>query len=392
MPNTLEALRVLQWGKEATKGTGVPATSKIAVPARNLTFDESGSPIYRPQLAKGVLIRNRGNETPVMHGTSWQLADSPWLYEQGANWLSMSVGSSGNSASGLSPYTYAYTRSLTADPAPTAWTIEERLSDGSNNRDVEYNYALAESLGFKYAEGGPLMFNAKGFARRVQSSTLTAAQTMPSPEIAPSALLTAFIDSAFGSIGGTQLTAQVIGMEFEFGTGFKPQMTADGRTDLDFTTPHPRPGRRNDVPQADMPAHDREALHRAHGGRSRHHAGGAPGDRRHGLAVAHPRHAAEAHEAGDPPDRPAERSGYRSDGDGRLERWQQSQLHRDANQHDRLDRLVEFKIVRHACCVRPVVAEIFMGSASEVPGCGQRCKIASRDGNAVDSRVDGSGA
>jgi hypothetical protein len=235
MANTLEALRVLQWGKEATKGTGVPATSKIAVPARNLTFDESGS-IYRPQLAKGVLIRNRGNETPVMHGTTWQLADSPWLYEQGANWLSMSVGSSGNSASGLSPYTYAYTRSLTADPAPTAWTIEERLSDGSNNRDVEYNYALAESLGFKYAEGGPLMFNAKGFARRVQSSTLTAAQTMPSPEIAPSALLTAFIDSAFGSIGGTQLTAQVIGMEFEFGTGFKPQMTADGRTDLDFTT------------------------------------------------------------------------------------------------------------------------------------------------------------
>lgn len=234
MPNTIEALRVPQWGKETTRGTGVPATSRMAVPGRNLTFDESGA-IYRPQLAKGLLIRNRGNETPVQHGSTWQLADSPWLYEQGANWLSMSVGSAGNTPVGSSTYTYTYPRSLTADPAPTAWTIEERLSDGTNFRDVEYNYCLAESIGWKYAEGGSLMFNAKGFGRRVQSSTLTAAMTMPTPEIAPSALLTAFIDTAFGGLGGTQLTAQVIGAEWDFGTGFKPQMTADGRTDLDMT-------------------------------------------------------------------------------------------------------------------------------------------------------------
>lgn len=235
LPASVEALHVLQWGLEATRGTLVAATSKIAVPARNFTIDESGA-IYRPQLAKSLLIRNRGNETPVMHGTTWQLADSPWLYEQGANWLSMSVGSAGNTPSGSGTYTYAYPRSLTADPAPTAWTFQERLSDGSANQDKRFGYALADQIGWKYALGGPLMFNSKGFARKVQTGTMTAAQTMPTPEIAPSALLTAFIDTSFAGIGGTQLTGQVIGAEVQFNTGFKPQMTADGRTDLDFTT------------------------------------------------------------------------------------------------------------------------------------------------------------
>lgn len=227
------ALDVYQMGVESVRGTRVAATEKMAI--SRLNVDESGVR-YLPQLAKGLLLANRGNEVVVTRGTTFEIPETAFNYEQHMRFLGMSV-QGGVSASGcMAPYTWAFARSLTADPDPDTYTIERRRSDGSNNEDIEFGYALLSQIRWVFAQNEALRWSASGFARKVQSSTLTGALSMPTPEIPPAALITAYLDTSYAGLGNTQLTSQVLGGEVVFDTGFMPQMTADGRTDLDFTT------------------------------------------------------------------------------------------------------------------------------------------------------------
>lgn len=227
-----DAFTLYQWGKEGTPGTAVAATSKIAIERMNFDYDDL---TYRPSLARGIAARYRGNETTVRNGSRWSVPESPVVYDQLQNWLAMSV------AGGLTPvdndpeFTWTAERSLVADPDPDSFTIERRLTDGSSPSDVEWAYCLASKIGFRGAIDSPLRFMAEGFGRRRQASTLTAALAMPTVEIPPFALSRLYIDDTWGAIGGTQISAQIIGWSVDFTTGFYPQPTADGRTDLDFT-------------------------------------------------------------------------------------------------------------------------------------------------------------
>lgn len=226
-----DAYTLYQWGKEGTRGTAVPATSKIAVERINFDYNDL---TYRPSLARGTAARYRGNETNVRNGSRWTVPETPVIYDQLQNWLQMSV-AGGVASTGSSPYVWTFTRSLTADPAPDSFTLERRLTDGSSPSDQEWAYAMASKIGFRGAIDSPLRFTVEGFARRRQSSTLTAAQAMPTVEIPPFALSRLYIDDDWASIGGSLVSSQIIGWSVDFTTGFYPQMTADARSDRDFT-------------------------------------------------------------------------------------------------------------------------------------------------------------
>jgi hypothetical protein len=228
----IDALTTYQAGIEGTRGTLVAATSKLAV--ERVDFDESGI-VYRPKLAKGLMLRNRGNETIVMRGTTWTIPDSPLIYDQFQLFLAMAVDGGVTAVGASTPWTWTFTRGLTADPVLDSTTLERRISDGTNHVDHEYGYALCQELTVRYAQNEPVRFSASGFARRQQSSTLTSALVLPSVEIPPTALGKVFIDTSWGGLGGTQITSQVIGAELTFRSGAMPMMTVDGRTDLDFT-------------------------------------------------------------------------------------------------------------------------------------------------------------
>jgi hypothetical protein len=231
MTLSLFGLRTYQWGKESTRGTAVAATSKMAV---ELVDFEPLDAVHRPALAKGVLLRNPGNETVITRGTRIAVPETPVVYDQIQNFLSSLKGAV--SPSGTNPYTWAYAPSLTANPAPDSWTIERRLSDGSAHIDNEWAYALWSELKFVYQIDRPLMFSAEGFARRVQASTLTAALALPTTEIPPAPLARCWIDAAWANLGTTLVAAQVLRAEVTIRTGLKPKMTFDGRADLDQTT------------------------------------------------------------------------------------------------------------------------------------------------------------
>lgn len=235
----IRPLTLFQWGKEviSTHGTRVAATSKIAV--EDIEFTEEDE-MYRPNLAKGLIMPHSGNETPVRRGTLFKVTDQPVVFDQMQHWLAMAVqGGVTGVLTGGDHYLYTFTRNPAADPTPESFTLERRLSDGTNFVDLEWGYAMLSMLSFIFEQGQPLKFSAEGFCRRVQSSTLTASLPFPSSNvlnIQGAMGATVAIDSSWAAMGGTVLSGEVRKAVLNFKTGFKPVPLIDGRSDLDFST------------------------------------------------------------------------------------------------------------------------------------------------------------
>jgi hypothetical protein len=121
-------------------------------------------------------------------------------------------------------------------PDCDSWTIERRITDGTNHLDNEWAYCMANEMTLSADEDAPLMLEVNGFARRVSASTHTAALAHPTIEIPPIALSKVFIDTSWAGLGGTQVTGQVLTWSVTLRNGAQGRRTADGRTDMDFTT------------------------------------------------------------------------------------------------------------------------------------------------------------
>lgn len=233
MTQTLEALRIYQFGKEGTRGTIVPATSKIAV--EQIEFEPLDK-VFRPKLAKGLAHRNPGSETVVTRGSQFKIPSTPVIYDQIQNFFGMSVKGGVASTGAPSVYTWLYPRTLTADPAPDTWSFERRITDGSTPKDSKWGYGFLSKIEFDYQADKPLMFSAEGYCRRIQSATLTAALALPTIEIPPVPLAQLWIDTTWAGLGGTAVTAQVLKAKVSYMTGLLPLLTFDGRSDLDYTS------------------------------------------------------------------------------------------------------------------------------------------------------------
>lgn len=219
-----------QAGRETTRGTAVAATKVLPVPMIN--FKTAGN-VLRPRLARGVMVRNPGNELVTRRHTEWSVPEHPLDIGTLPIWLSMGVKAYA-APTGTNPYVHTYERALTADPAPTAWTLERRLTDGASPKDNEWAYNLASRLVFGWGEEA-MTLAVDGFGRSKQTSTLTSALSFPTVVEAPAALLKVYIDDTWGTLGGTLISDQVISANLEFITGLIPFYTKEGRTDLDFT-------------------------------------------------------------------------------------------------------------------------------------------------------------
>lgn len=225
------ALEELQWARESTPGTDLAATSKVLC---NFLRFTPQSEFYRPPVVRGLIQRNRGFETAVKRWTRWA-AEGPANYEQLQNWLSGAVVDVA-SPTGVGPYVWTHTRNPAAIPTLATYTLERRETDGSTPIDHVWHYAMVEKLKLSFVDGGPLMFSAEGFARRLQTGeTRTASLALPTPEIPPAPLSRVWVDSTWANLGTTQVSSQVLRADVEFNTGAYPIWTSDNRSDLDFT-------------------------------------------------------------------------------------------------------------------------------------------------------------
>lgn len=233
MPISVAPLRQYAWGREDTtaKGVSVAGTSLVAV--ENIDFEPLDA-VNRPRLARGLMLDNPGNEFVTMRGTKWT-AKGPLIYDQLQNWLEMTVQGC-LVAAGSAPSVWTAAWDPTTVAALASFTLQRRITEGANPIDSKFLYALAQSLHITAAADAPLMMEVVGFARRIQSATLTSSLALPTVEIPPIALSKLFIDTSWAGLGGTQVVGQVLSWDVLIKNGAKPIPTADGRTDLDFTT------------------------------------------------------------------------------------------------------------------------------------------------------------
>lgn len=225
-----EGLTAFQWAREATLGTDLATTSKMHAESLKLTsMDEYA----RPPIVRGLMQRNRGFETPVKRWTEWA-AEGPLSFEQAQNWFSGAIVSVA-APTGVGPYTWAHVRNPAAAPTLAGFTIERRETDGATPIDHAIHYAMVRKLTLSGADGELVRFAAEGFGRRVQTETLTAAITLPTPEYEPMALSKVFIDSTWANLGVTQVASQILGWSVEIISGAAPIWTVDARSDLDYT-------------------------------------------------------------------------------------------------------------------------------------------------------------
>jgi len=216
-----------------SKGTAVPATSKILVANWDVEPIDS---VYHPPLLRGLIQRWKGGEVVIERGVRFTIPETPFFYEQAPNWLSQSVNRSTGLPTGAGPYVYTFTRDPTGNPDLDTWTYERRITDGVTPIDQEAAYCLLSSITWRGQQNQPVLFTAEGFGRRIQSSTLTAALTAPTAEAALSSSSSVYIDSSWANLGNTQIVGQILGWEIVWNTGYAPIFTTDGRADLDFTS------------------------------------------------------------------------------------------------------------------------------------------------------------
>lgn len=225
-------LENIQWAREAVAGTDLACTSKVITERFNPT---PGSPeAYRPALARGLLLANRGGESVIQRGTQWTL-EGPLTYEQAQH---LFCGTIENDAAptGVGPYVWTHTRNPANIPTLATFTFERRETDGATPVDQAWHYGVFESLEFTFGLNEVWRYNATGFARRVQTEAQTAALSLPSHEVATTPKTKVYIDSTWAGVGTTQVQGQLLGGRVRFGSGAAPLFTLDGRSDQDFNS------------------------------------------------------------------------------------------------------------------------------------------------------------
>lgn len=230
MPTYPSDLEIVQWAREATPGTDLATTSKVITERFNPV--PSTPEAYRPSLQRGLMLANRGGESVIQRGTDWSL-EGPLTFEQAQHHFSGVIANVA-SPTGAGPYIWTHTRNPANMPSLASYTFERRITDGSSPIQQAWHYAMYSELELTFNRNEVWMYNASGFARRVQTETLTAAISLPTHEICLVPGTKIYIDTSWAGLGGTLVSGQLLQGSVKFGSGAAPLWTADGRSDLDF--------------------------------------------------------------------------------------------------------------------------------------------------------------
>lgn len=223
-------LENVQWAREAVKGTDLPATSRWIVERFNPT--PSSPEAYRPSLARGLVLANRGGESVIRRGTAWT-GEGPLTFEQAQHLFSGAIKNVA-APTGAGPYVWEHIRNPAIMPDLASFTFERREDDGSSQIDHAWHYGMFESLELTFDLNDVWKYSAAGFARRVQTEAMTAALTLPAHEVVTTPGTKVYIDGTWANLGTTQILAQILRGSVRFGSGAAPLFTTDGRADLDY--------------------------------------------------------------------------------------------------------------------------------------------------------------
>jgi len=232
MATSIYPLNKVQMGIESTKGTLVAATDVIRCDGE--WVEEQG--FYRSQYPQGVRSNAGGLGVITSKGVRINIATE--LNPSEVLWpLHTGVLGGISPSGGGNAKTWVATPALTTGiPTIAAATVECIRADGSTNHFArEAGYAMTSAFGFEWAFNEEARMNWQMFGRASQTSTPTGALTeYATRDVLVSNLLFVYLDTAWSSLGSTQLTGVIRNVRFECKTGYEPDYTLDGRSDLDL--------------------------------------------------------------------------------------------------------------------------------------------------------------
>ena len=226
----IHPLRLFQVGKESTNGTAVPATEKLI-----------GDFVFREMYERDFEEWPRGVRAPVTGGgvdvERWVEVRGEWDADYEQVLWPLQSGLETPTVAGAGPYTHTFNPDLASPVAIDSLTGEFAIDDGSTKHvEREAAYLFCTTFGVEINPGQISRMRAEWIGRASQSSTVTAALTeMTGRSVIPSSLWSVYIDSTWAGLGGTQKTLFLRSASFELNTGISKLLTADARTDLDFT-------------------------------------------------------------------------------------------------------------------------------------------------------------
>lgn len=233
-------LRLIQLGKETTRGTEVAATARLltrpgGVTWRDLTEKapveaDFGQLDLRHSDSLSAIVRN-SSELELSADLSFEQILYPLLAGvRGA----VSPGAEQTVSQG--DFLWTFTPLASADPAPDAFTLEYVEREGATNRqEITATFGLCRRLRVAASQGAEqATLEAEFFARKSVSQAPTASIGLPTRNIVPGPKFTVKTASTFAGLSsGSLLTAQVISLEWELVTGILPKFRLDAAS-VDF--------------------------------------------------------------------------------------------------------------------------------------------------------------
>jgi hypothetical protein len=221
------ALRKIQLGKETTAGTNVDATTIW----RGMGVIHDQRDVIFPKEDVGILGGTDRNYT----GKYWSdlILDSvEATFEQIGYQLEAGVKATSASADGAgSGYIYEYIASLTSQNTTETYTIE----GGDDQQEEEAAYWFCKHFNLSGTGQGALFMTSDWVGRVTANGTFKAALSIPDVEEILVNKGTLYIDDSGGTIGDTEVSSTLFGIDFDWTTGLQEFWAVDGSLDFNLT-------------------------------------------------------------------------------------------------------------------------------------------------------------
>lgn len=225
---------VMQFGRESTAGTAVPATGIWRGPATDI---EDGRVIYHPGKEESVGLLVPTDRTYVGQLLAMlAMPETELTFEQLPHILEAGIKTA--TPSGAGPYMRAYNRAVAAVPAIKTYTLEAGNVVAGDVHEMEYGFVESFTLSGKQGEAWKVSANWRG--RQKTSTTLTSALSLAAVEEALFSKTSLYIDASGGTIGSTQKAGVLLEASIQVNTGIQAVFTGDGQlyfSGLKFTKP-----------------------------------------------------------------------------------------------------------------------------------------------------------
>lgn len=230
MPVTVVRARKIQFGKQTTFDTAVPATFRYSG-----SFDyKEEIDFYEPPYPQGVRANTIGQMIAQRKGTTAQF-DGEATFEEVNLFLAAGLKGGVTAVGAGTDKTWTYTPPSAGDPVPSYISAEFSVGDFTTDYGRKASNFLVDKISFHFAINSPATVTVSMFGGATTVAAPTAAlSVLPGRETIASNSLKIYADDTFAGLGTTQFLGNVVSCDIELQGGLRADYTLEGRANLDY--------------------------------------------------------------------------------------------------------------------------------------------------------------